>query len=79
MITAGQRDECLSHGLYRLPGCVETIQSPHFVRDAVPVIVETSASVVHADACYGYSLPAFDEALPVVERKAREVGAASSP
>src|SRR5690606_30485801 len=60
VITAGQRDECLSHGLYRLPGCVETIQSSNFVRDAVPVIVETSAAVVHADARYGYSLLAFD-------------------
>lgn len=74
VITAGQRDECISHGLYRLPGCVETIQSPHFVRDAVPVIVETSKAVVHADAGFGFSSPAFNAALPVVERKAREVG-----
>lgn len=74
VITAGERDECHSHGLYRLPGCVETIQSPKFVPDAVPDIVETSAAVVHADAGYGYSLLAFDRALPLVEQKAKSVG-----
>ncbi|RUM95392.1 oxidoreductase [Pseudaminobacter arsenicus] len=74
VITAGERDECFSHGLYRLPGCVETIKSPKFVPDAVPNIVETSAAVVHADAAYGYSLLAFDRALSIVERKTRSVG-----
>ena len=74
VITAGERDECFSHGLYRLPGCVETIKSPKFVADAVPAIVETSAAVVHADAAYGYSLLAFDRALSIVERKAKAVG-----
>lgn len=74
VITAGERDECYSHGLYRLPGCVETIGSPNFVRNAVPTIVETSTAVVHADAAFGYSLLAFDRALPIVERKAKSSG-----
>lgn len=74
VITAGERDECFSHGLYRLPGCVETIKSPKFRADAVPAIVETSAAVIHADAAYGYSLLAFERALPVLEKKARSVG-----
>jgi LDH2 family malate/lactate/ureidoglycolate dehydrogenase len=74
VITAGERDECFSHGLYRLPGCVETIRSPKFRPDAVPTIVETSAAVVHADAAFGYSLLAFDRALSIVEAKAKSVG-----
>ncbi|MDF1585690.1 Ldh family oxidoreductase [Marinimicrococcus flavescens] len=74
VITAGERDECHSHGLYRLPGCVETVRHPRFVPDAVPVITEQSASVVRADARFGYSLPAFERALPTVVRQAREVG-----
>lgn len=74
VITAGERDECFSHGLYRLPGCVETIQSPRFKPDAVPEIVETSTAVIHADAAYGYSLLAFERALPVLEKKAKAAG-----
>lgn len=74
VITAAERDECYSHGLYRLPGCVETVKSGKFVPDAVPTIVETSAAVVHADAGFGYSLLAFDRALSIVERKAKSVG-----
>lgn len=74
VITAGERDECFSHGLYRLPGCVETILSPKFVPDAVPAIVEQSAAVVRADAGYGYSLLAFDRALPLLEKKAKSIG-----
>ncbi len=74
VITAGERDECFSHGLYRLPGCVETILSPKFVPDAVPVIVEQSAAVVRADAGYGYSLLAFERALPLLETKAKSIG-----
>ncbi|HEY6631855.1 MAG TPA: Ldh family oxidoreductase [Rhizobiaceae bacterium] len=73
-ITAAQRDECHSHGLYRLPGCVETIKAPKFVADAVPTIDEASPAVVRADARFGYSLLAFDRALPLVERKAKSAG-----
>lgn len=74
VITAGQRDECHSHGLYRLPGCVETIAHPRFEKQAQPTIVEASAAVIRADARFGYSLLAFERALPVLERQARAVG-----
>ncbi len=71
VIMAGERDGCHSHGLYRLPGCVETIRHPKFVRDAVPQISDVSAAAVRADARFGYSLLAFDRALPVLEAKAK--------
>ena len=74
VITAAERDECFSHGLYRLPGCFETIQHPKFVRDAVPVITEPSGAVVRADAKFGYSLLAFDRALPSLAKKTKELG-----
>ncbi len=76
VIMAGERDGCHSHGLYRLPGCVETIRHPKFVRDAVPQISDVSAAAVRADARFGYSLLAFDRALPVLEAKAKAVGIA---
>lgn len=74
VIADGERDECHSHGLYRLPGCVETINSPKFERNATPVIKETSPAVVHADAGFGYSLQAFEQALPVLLRQAKNIG-----
>lgn len=74
VITASERDECFSHGLYRLPGCFETIQHPKFVRDAVPAITEPSGAVVRADAKFGYSLLAFERALPILVKKTKALG-----
>lgn len=73
-IMAGERDECHSHGLYRLPGCVETILSKNFNRNAEPELRDTSLAVTHIDAKFGYSLPAFELGLPHLERKAKALG-----
>ena len=74
IITDAQRDECHSHGVYRLPGCVQTIHSPHFVRDAVPVLRDTTPAVTHVDARFGYSLLAFETALPMLVAKTKALG-----
>lgn len=76
-ITAGERDECTSHGLYRLPGCVMTIQSEKMSRDAEPVIQDVSAAFVRADARRAYSLLAFERAAPLLVEKAKTVGVAA--
>ena len=52
-ITAGERDECASHGLYRLPGCVMTIRSGKLSLDAEPVIEDASPALVRVDARHG--------------------------
>ncbi len=77
VITRGERDECASHGLYRLPGCVQTIRFEKFRPDAEPVIEDASPALVRADAGYGYSLLAFERALPLLIAKARETGLAA--
>lgn len=74
VITEGQRDECHSHGLFRLPGCVQTINHPRFNRDAMPVVENTTAAVTKVDAGFGYSLPALEAAMPLFVEKARAVG-----
>ena len=74
VITAGERDECHSHGLYRLPGCVETVQSPIFVADAEPVVSDVTPAFTRVDAKFGYSLLAFERAIPMLERKAKALG-----
>ncbi len=76
-ITAGERDECASHGLYRLPGCVMTIRSGKMSLDAEPVITDASPALVRADARYAYSLLAFERAAPLLAQKAKAVGVAA--
>ncbi|MET4683549.1 delta1-piperideine-2-carboxylate reductase [Brevundimonas faecalis] len=77
VITAGERDECASHGLYRLPGCVATIQSGKLSLDAEPAIRDVSPALVRADARHAYSLLAFERAAPLLVEKARAVGVAA--
>lgn len=77
VITAGERDECASHGLYRLPGCVMTIQSGKMSLDAEPVIEDVSPALVRVDAGRAYSLLAFERAAPLLAEKARQTGVAA--
>src|SRR5699024_6878891 len=73
-LTAGQRDECDSHGIYRLPGCVETVQTPMFVTDAEPEVTDVTPAFTRVDAKCGYSLLAFERAIPMLEAKAKTLG-----
>lgn len=75
-ITACERDGRQSHGLLRLPGCVMTIDSAHFQPTAEPEISEPTGAVVRANAHFGYSLLAFERALPLLEQKAKALGVA---
>ncbi|QCO58018.1 Ldh family oxidoreductase (plasmid) [Pseudorhodobacter turbinis] len=75
-ITDCEADGRASHGLQRLPGCVMTIKSPHFVASAEPQITSPAPAVVRADAGFGYSLLAFERALPILEQKAKSCGVA---
>lgn len=77
VITAGERDECASHGLYRLPGCVMTIRSGKMSLDAEPVIEDVSPALARADARRAYSLLAFERAAPLLVEKAKTVGVAA--
>lgn len=73
-ITDCERDGRQSHGLLRLPGCVMTIQSANFAPMAEPEITEPTPAVVRADARFGYSLLAFERALPLLEQKVKTLG-----
>ncbi|PVA07384.1 Ldh family oxidoreductase [Thalassorhabdomicrobium marinisediminis] len=75
-ITLCERDGRASHGLLRLPGCVMTIESANFNLQAEPEVSEPSAAVVRVDAGFGYSLPAFERGLPLLEEKAKALGVA---
>jgi delta1-piperideine-2-carboxylate reductase len=74
LIVAGQRDECHSHGLYRLIGCVHTIRNGKLNPDAEPEIADGAPGIVKVDARYGYSALAFRMGLPLLKKKAQTVG-----
>lgn len=77
VMVAAERDGCASHGLYRLPGCVLTIQEGRLSRDARPVVEDVTAAFVRVDAGYGYSTLAFEHGLPLLAAKARQTGIAA--
>ncbi len=75
-ICAGQRDECHSHGLYRLIVCAHTLRKGKVSPDAEPVVSDAAPGLVRADAQGAYSLLAFERGLPLLVEKARRQGIA---
>lgn len=76
-IWACQRDECHSHGLYRLIVCTHTLRSGKVSPDAEPVLTDAAPGLVRADAQGAYSLLAFERGLPLLVEKARRQGLAA--
>ncbi|PXW17542.1 Ldh family oxidoreductase [Paraburkholderia caballeronis] len=77
VIVQGQRDECHSHGLYRLLGCVRSIRSGKVDPRAEPTLRDLAPGVLSVDANYGFSLLAFETGLPRLAEKARSQGLAA--
>ncbi|WP_430231850.1 Ldh family oxidoreductase [Paraburkholderia tropica] len=77
VITQGQRDECHSHGIYRLLGCVRSVKSGKVDPRAEPTLRDVAPGVLAVDAHYGFSLLAFETGLPVLAEKARTQGLAA--
>lgn len=76
-VVSAQRDECYSHGLWRLLGCVATVRKGKVDPKAVPTIDSSAPGIVKVDAKYGYSLLAFREGLPELIAKASHLGIAA--
>ncbi|KAF0863381.1 Ldh family oxidoreductase [Pseudomonas sp. LD120] len=77
VITQGQRDECHSHGVYRLLGCVRSVREGKIDPKAEPSVRHVSPGVLEVDAHYGYSLLGFHTGLPILAQKARSQGIAA--
>ena len=77
VITQGQRDECQSHGVYRLLVCVHTLRNGKLDPKAEPTIKHVSSGIVAVDAHYANSLLSFETGLPLLVAKARENGIAA--
>ncbi|AOJ08208.1 Ldh family oxidoreductase [Burkholderia mayonis] len=77
VVTQGQRDECHSHGVYRLLVCVRSLCLGKVDPQAVPTLRRRSSSIVSVDAHRGFSLLAFETGLPVLVEMARRHGIAA--
>lgn len=77
VITQGQRDECHSHGLYRVLVCVRSLRSGKVDPAARPTLTQPAPSIVKVDAHHAYSLLALQTGLPVLVEQARKQGVAA--
>ncbi|MBN9071118.1 MAG: Ldh family oxidoreductase [Rhizobiales bacterium] len=78
VITAGERDACKSHGIYRIEGALRTIKAGKVEPGAVPELEPGSAgAIVKVDAKGGFANPAFELGLPVLAERARSCGIAA--
>ena len=77
MMVAGQRDDCASHGIYRLLGIVKTLKAGKVVPDAEPTVEDVAPAIVRVGAGGGFSPLAFETGLPLLDAKARSCGLAA--
>lgn len=76
-LVAGQRDECASHGIYRLLGLIATLRAGKVVPNAVPKVLDQAPAIVKVDAGGAFSPLAFRTGLPELADKARSCGIAA--
>lgn len=76
VLIRAQRDGCLSHGLQRLPGTLDTMGHPAFNRHADPQPEAVTPVVTRVDADFGFSILAAQRGLPLLIDGARQMGVA---
>ncbi|TRD15554.1 Ldh family oxidoreductase [Palleronia caenipelagi] len=77
VIVDGERDNCKSHGIYRIEGCLRVLAAGKVEPDAEPEIRDLGKSVIEVDARGGFSNPAFYAAKDVLVTRARSHGIAA--
>lgn len=75
-ITDCERDNCKSHGLFRLPHWIRSLHLGKADGQSEPSVHELSHSAVHVDAHSGFSPLALEKGLPVLATKAHQTGIA---
>ena len=76
-VTAAERDECLSHGLFRIPGYVQSVRSGKVTPDVVPEICDLAPGVVQVNARNGFAPLALQLGRAPLAEKARQQGIAA--
>jgi LDH2 family malate/lactate/ureidoglycolate dehydrogenase len=76
-VTAAERDDCKSHGLFRIPFYVKALQNPSVNPAATPTITDLSPGVVHVDAHFGFAPLALAQGADPLTEKAKRQGIAA--
>jgi LDH2 family malate/lactate/ureidoglycolate dehydrogenase len=76
-ITAAERDDCKSHGLFRLPGYVSSVRSGKVTPDAVPEVRDLAPAIVQVDGQNGFAPLALQVGRAPLTEKARRHGIAA--
>lgn len=76
-VTAAERDEAVSHGLFRIPFYVRALAEADVSPEAEPVFSETAPGVLRADARNGFAPLALERGTPRLAERARELGIAA--
>lgn len=77
VVMQAERDASLSHGIFRLPAYVKTLQSGYVNIHATPKVTNQAASVVRVDADNGFAQPAIQAGKTMLLQKARSTGLAA--
>ena len=76
-VTRAERDECKSHGLFRIPWYAGAVRAGTASPDAVPVLSELAPAVAKVDAGGGFSPLAQEVGADALTEKARAHGLAA--
>jgi len=71
-----ERDGAHSHGVFRMPGYVSTLNSGWVNGRAVPIVEDVASGFVRVDAANGFAQPALAAARALLVDKARSAGIA---
>ena len=77
VLVAGQRDECNSHGVWRLIGCVKSLKVGKVNAFAEPKITDVSAALVKVNAHFGFSPLACELGSRALIEKVSKTGIAA--
>ncbi|HSN80511.1 MAG TPA: Ldh family oxidoreductase, partial [Rhodoferax sp.] len=77
VIVAGERDECHSHGVFRLLMCTRSLREGKVACHAEPVVSQRSPAVVAVDAQFAFSPLAFEVGSRHLVEKVRHTGIAA--
>jgi LDH2 family malate/lactate/ureidoglycolate dehydrogenase len=77
VIVAGERDNCKSHGIYRIEGCLTVLKAGKVVPDAVPLLHPPAGPIVEIEAKGGFACPAFEDGKDALVAAARQYGLAA--
>ena len=76
-VTAAERDDCKSHGLFRIPGYIKAVVSGKVTPDAVPTRSDLAPAIVKVDGNNGFAPLALEVGHAPLVEKARAQGIAA--